>query len=185
MKGIRIVAPIAIVVAASLAACEQPAQETGGMEEGADTLAAVDAEAQLDSLRMAYEEAWAARDWDAISGMMTSDYQEIGPEGVLGYDQAIAMMRDSANMPPEGARLSIDMEDTQVAESGDVAYSSGTSTVTMTGPDGQEMSQTMRWVAGFERADGQWKVDRLAFAPDVEAPATQAGDEGAADTSAM
>ena len=109
MKGIRIVAPIAIVVAASLAACEQPAQETGGMEEGADTLAAVNAEAQLDSLRMAYEEAWAARDWDAISGMMTSDYQEIGPEGVLGYDQAIAMMRDSANMPPEGARLSIDM----------------------------------------------------------------------------
>ena len=116
MKGIRIVAPIAIVVAASLAACEQPAQETGGMEEGADTLAAVDAEAQLDSLRMAYEEAWAARDWDAISGMMTSDYQEIGPEGVVGYDQAIAMMRDSANVPPEGARLSIDMEDTQVAD---------------------------------------------------------------------
>jgi ketosteroid isomerase-like protein len=101
--------------------------------------------------------------------MMTSDYQEIGPEGVLDYDQAMAMMADSANMPPEGATLSIDMEESRVAESGDVAYSSGTSTVTMTGEDGQEMSQTMRWVAGFERVDGQWKVDRLAFAPDVAA----------------
>jgi ketosteroid isomerase-like protein len=61
------------------------------------------------------------------------------------------------------------MEEMQVAESGDVAYGSGTSTVTVTSPDGQETSETMRWVAGFERVDGQWKVDRLGFAPDVDA----------------
>lgn len=169
MSRYRIAAPLAFGLALTLAACEQPAQETGEMEGTADTTAAVSAEAQLDSLRMNYEAAWAARDWNAISGMMTSDYQEIGPEGVLDYDQAMAMMADSANMPPEGATLSIDMEESRVAESGDVAYSSGTSTVTMTGEDGQEMSQTMRWVAGFERVDGQWKVDRLAFAPDVAA----------------
>ena len=175
MGRFRIVAPLAAGLALTLAACEQPAQEAGEMEVTADTMAAVSAEAQLDSLRMNYEAAWAARDWTAISGMMTADYQEIGPEGVLDYDQAVAMMTDSANMPPEGATLSIDMEENQVAESGDVAYSSGTSTVTMTGPDGQEMSETMRWVAGFEMVDGQWKVDRLAFAPDVSA-------EAAADT---
>lgn len=175
MGRFRIVAPLVAGLALTLAACEQPAQEAGEMEGTADTMAAVSAEAQLDSLRMNYEAAWAARDWTTISGMMTSDYQEIGPEGVLDYDQAVAMMTDSANMPPDGATLSIDMEDSQVAESGDVAYSSGTSTVTMTGPDGQEMSETMRWVAGFEMVDGQWKVDRLAFAPDVSA-------EAAADT---
>lgn len=175
MIRFRIAAPLVTGLALTLAACEQPAQETGEMEGTADTVSAVSAEAQLDSLRMSYEAAWEARDWTAISGMMTSDYQEIGPEGVFDYDQVTAMMGDSATMPPEGATLSIDFEESQVAESGDVAYGSGTSTVTVTGEDGQETSETMRWVAGFERVDGQWKVDRLAFAPDVSA-------EAAADT---
>ena len=169
MRRYRIATPLAFGLALTLAACEQPAQETGEMEGAADTTAAVSAEAQLDSLRTNYEAAWHARDWAAISGMMTSDYQEIGPEGVLDYDQVTTMMADSATMPPEGATLSIDMEEMQVAESGDVAYGSGTSTITVTSPDGQETSETMRWVAGFERVDGQWKVDRLAFAPDVDA----------------
>ena len=73
------------------------------------------------------------------------------------------------------------METTEVSESGDVAYSSGTSTVTVPGAEGAEgMSETMRWVAGFKRVDGAWKIDRLAFGPDVEAPMLPA--EGAADT---
>jgi ketosteroid isomerase-like protein len=111
--------------------------------------------------------------------MMTSSYQEVGPEGTLNYDEAVAMMSDSANMPPPGATLSIDMESMEVAESGDVAYASGTSTVTVPAMDGgEEMSETNRWVAGFKREDGQWKVDRLAFAPMMGAPAA----EGAADT---
>ena len=169
MRTYRITTPLVFGLALMLAACEQPAQETGEMEGTADTTAAVSAEAQLDSLRTNYEAAWHARDWTAISGMMTSDYQEIGPEGVFDYDQITTMMADSANMPPEGATLSIDMEETQVAESGDVAYGSGTSTITVMGPDGEETSETMRWVAGFERVDGQWQIDRLAFAPEVAA----------------
>lgn len=176
MSRYRIAAPLAFGLALTLAACEQPAQEAGEMDGTADTTAAVSAEAQLDSLRTNYEAAWHARDWTAIAGMMTSDYQEIGPEGVFDYNQITTMMADSANMPPEGATLSIDMEETQVAESGDVAYGSGTSTVTVTGPDGQETSETMRWVAGFERVDGQWKIDRLAFAPDVAAADDDATD---------
>ena len=181
MIRIRTVTPLAVMLALALAACEQQAEETGEMEGTADSIPAVSAEAQLDSLRIAYENAWNAGDLDAIEGMMTSDYEEVGPDGRLNYDQAVTMMRDSANMPPPGATLSIDMESTEVAESGDVAYSSGTSTVTVPGAEGGEgMSETMRWVAGFKRVDGVWKVDRLAFAPNVEAPTTPS--EGAADT---
>lgn len=184
MMRIRTMTPLALVLALAMVACEQRAGETGEMEGTADSVSAVSAEAQLDSLRIAYENAWNAGDMAAIPGMMTSDYEELGPEGRLNYDQAIAMMSDSANMPPPGATLSINMESTEVAESGDVAYSSGTSTVTVPGAEGGEgMSETMRWVAGFKRVDGAWKIDKLAFAPDVEAPATPS--EGAADTTAM
>jgi ketosteroid isomerase-like protein len=166
----RIATPLLLGIAVALAACEQQATETGEMEDTFtdDTASAASAEAQLDSLRIRYEEAWNAGDMDAIGNMMTSEYQEIGPEGVMNYDQAIAMMSDSANMPPEGATLSIETEVLEVAESGDVAYGAGVSTVTMPGADGQEMSESSRWVAGFKRVDGEWKLDRLAFAPQVE-----------------
>ncbi len=30
------------------------------------------------------------------------------------------------------------------------------------------MSQSSQWVAGFKRVDGEWKIDRLAFAPQAE-----------------
>lgn len=169
MTRIRIATPLLLGIAVALTACEQQATETGEMEDTyADTAGAVSPEVQLDSLRIRYQEAWNAGDMDAISGMMTSEYQEIGPEGAMNYDEAIAMMSDSANMPPEGATLSIETEVLEVAESGDVAYGAGVSTVTMPGADGQEMSQSSQWVAGFKRVDGEWKIDRLAFAPQVE-----------------
>jgi ketosteroid isomerase-like protein len=165
----RIATPLLLGIAVALAACEQQATETGEMEDTlADSAAVVSPEVALDSLRIRYEEAWNSGDMDAIGNMMTPDYEEIGPEGVMNYDEAIAMMSDSANMPPEGATLSIETEVLEVAESGDVAYGAGVSTVTMPAADGQEMIESSRWVAGFKRVDGDWKVDRLAFAPQVE-----------------
>lgn len=169
MKRIRIATPLLLGIAVALAACEQQATETGEMEDTfADTAGVVSPEVELDSLRIRYEAAWNSGDMDAIGDMMTPDYQEIGPEGAMNYDEAIAMMSDSANMPPEGATLSIETEVLEVAESGDVAYGAGVSTVTMPGADGQEMSESSRWVAGFKRVDGAWKLDRLAFAPQAE-----------------
>ncbi|HJR52879.1 MAG TPA: nuclear transport factor 2 family protein [Gemmatimonadota bacterium] len=182
MARIRIVPPIVMGLALMLGACEQAGTETGEMEEApADSIAAVDDEAALDELRTSYEDAWEAGDMNAVLGMMTSDYQEIGPEGTMDYDQLSAMLSDSANMPPAGATLSIETHTMEIAESGDIAYASGVSTVTAPGPDGQEMSESSQWVAGFEKEDGQWKIDRLAFAPATE-PGTMEEPEGAADT---
>ncbi|MGH7566755.1 MAG: nuclear transport factor 2 family protein [Gemmatimonadota bacterium] len=173
--------PLLMGLALTLGACEQQATETGEMEDvAADSVAAVDAEAQLDDLRIQYMEAWNARDMNAIGGMMTSSYEEISAtEGVLGYDEAMAMMADSANIPPEGATLSIETHTLEVAESGDVAYGSGVSTMTIP-MDGQEMTDSSRWVAGFKKVDGQWKIDRLAFAPNLAA--TEESMDGAQDT---
>jgi ketosteroid isomerase-like protein len=152
-------------VALMLGACKQ-AQESGEMVEGtADSTLAVSAEAQLDSLRMNYEQAWNARDMNAILGMMTPEYQEVGPEGMIGYEQASAMMTDTANMAPEGSRMSIETADMEI--SGDVAYGAGITTVTIPGAEGQEMTQRSHWVAGFKNVGGQWKIDRLAIVPET------------------
>jgi uncharacterized protein (TIGR02246 family) len=182
MARIRIVPPIVMGLALVLGGCEQAGTETGEMEEApADSVAAIDDEAAIDELRTSYEDAWEAGDMNTVLGMMTSDYEEIGPEGAMNYEQVSAMMADSANMPPAGATLSIETHSLEIAESGDVAYGSGISTVTVPGPDGQGMSESSQWVAGFQKEDGQWKIDRLAFAPLVEQPAGEPGT-GVADT---
>jgi ketosteroid isomerase-like protein len=183
MNRIRIVTPLLMGVALMLGACEQ-AQEAGDMEETtADSTMAATAEAQLDSLRMNYEKAWSARDVNTLVGMMTPEYQEIGPDGVIGYEQASAMASDSANMAPEGARMSIEPNEMKVAESGDVAYGAGTTTVTIPGADGQEMTQRSHWVAGFKMVGGQWKIDRLAIVP--ETPAAAPNGAAADDNESM
>lgn len=179
-------------VTIAFAACEQQAgEDTGAAEEEVATDSA-DVEAQLDAFSTDYEAAWNARDWDAIVVMHSEDYEEVTPEGeILGYGDIETGMQDTAMAPPEDARIAIDTETMQIAESGDIAYATGTSTVTATGPDGQEMSQTERWMAGFENVDGEWKLDRLVRSA-VAAPGTgeamdepAGGDMEGADTTAM
>lgn len=164
-------------VTIAFAACEQrPADETGESEEDVATGTA-DVEVEFEEFRTEYEDAWNARDWDAIVPMHTEDYQEITPTGeTLGYGDIETAMQDTAQAPPADARLTIETESSEISDSGDLAYASGTSTITATGPDGQPMTMEERWMAGFERVDGQWKLDRLLRT------ATGAGAPGMGET---
>lgn len=171
MRSLRIATPLVLILSLALAACQQQGAESGEMEEApADTMAAVSAEEQLEALRDDYVAAWEARDLDALGAMMSPDYREIRPLGVFDRAGAEAMMRDSSVMPPEGATMTIDMQTIEVAESGDVAYASGETTVTIPAAEGrEEMTETTSWIAGFKKIDGAWKVDRLALAnPDQD-----------------
>jgi uncharacterized protein (TIGR02246 family) len=166
MRSIRIATPLVLTMGLILSACQQQGTETGEMEETpADSVATVSDEDQLDALRSDYEVAWEAHDVDAMVAMMTPDYREIGPLGSFDRAGAEAMMRDSTSMAPQGATISIDMQTKEIADSGDVAYASGQSTVTIPQPDGTDLTQTQDWVVGFKKVDGAWKIDRLALGP--------------------
>lgn len=181
MLRARFVLPAAALFVLTLGACQQQATEDTGAAMS-DSTATASAEAQIDSFRMRYVDAWNARDWGTIQGMMSADYHEVGPEGEFDHDQAVAAMQDSTQMPPPDARISITAN--QIAASGDVGYASGTSTVTATGPDGQPMTQSMDWVAGFKKVGDQWKIDRLALVPPGGmGQAEPAGDSDSDDSS--
>lgn len=161
MRKIHPMVAALAAVTIAFAACEQQAGEEGATEETAAD--SVDNEAALEDFRTSFEEAFAARDWDAMMALHTSDYVEITPAGeTMGYDEMGTAMRDSANQPPEGGTLTIETESMEIAESGDLAYGTGTAVFSFTGPDGQEIRDETRWMAGFEKVDGEWKLDRLA-----------------------
>lgn len=181
MRSFRHLAPLTLILGFTLTACQQQAAETGEMEESpADSVATVSDVDQLQTLRDSYVQAWEAHDVDALLAMMTPGYREVGPEGSFDYADAETMMRDPGHMTPTGSTIEIEMQTIEVAESGDVAYASGTSTVTIpAGENGEGMSQTGDWVAGFKKIDGAWKIDRLAMGP-VSGATTDDG-EGAMD----
>ena len=89
-------------------------------------------------------------------------------------------MRDTTDPRPSDAELSIETDDMTIAASGDVAYGSGTSTFTATGPDGAPIEERTRWVAGFRKVDGEWLIDRLGIAPLTEEGETSARETPAA-----
>ena len=163
------------IVAIGLVGCEQEAgEDVGATEEEVAEADTADPEAELEALTTRYEDAWAARDYDAVMVMYTDDFQELTTEGqVRSRDDVEAGIRDTANAPPEDARISIDFETMSVAESGDLAYGTGTTTFTATGPDGQAIEEQERWMAGFEKVDGEWKVDRLVLVGGGATPAAE------------
>lgn len=188
MRSIRFATPLVLAAGLAISACQQPAEEAGEMEETpADTVATISAEEELDALRTDYEEAWNARDTEAILVMMTPEYREVGPQGSYGYSDVQTMMRDTANAPPEGATMSIETKTLEIAESGDLAFGTGTTTVTMPGADGETMTQQTDWIAGFKKVGGEWKIHRLATVPvTAEGPQSDAtgtpADESANET---
>lgn len=154
---------LALALGVTVAGCEQrPAEETGEATEPA--AASAEAETEIESLRTSYIEAWEARDADAIVALHTEDYVEYTPEGERTTAEIRSQLADTAAQL-EDASLSIEPESFVVAESGDVAYETGTSTVTGTAPDGTPVSETSHYMVGFQNVDGEWKIHRLVLAP--------------------
>jgi uncharacterized protein (TIGR02246 family) len=144
---------IALVAGAGLVlACEQ-------QEEATEAAPAVDVAAEeqaIHDLADQYEQAYDAGDADAVIALYTSEASEIAADGTA--EPADANVRRILTDLP-GSTISIDAERTVVASSGDVAYESGTYTVTAMGPDSQPMPATMRYLVALRKVDGAWKLD--------------------------
>lgn len=152
------------------------------VEAPADT---VSPEVELEELRREYERAYIERDDPALEALHTKEYLEITPEGEVIETAQIDTVPDDTTATMAGAReLSIETESMTVAESGDVAYGTGTTVLRGTGPEGREFTAESRWLAGFRKVDGEWKIDRLMTSTPTEAEMDGSPDATGADTTA-
>jgi uncharacterized protein (TIGR02246 family) len=138
-------------------ACQQAATEQGEATESVVDLAAE--EQAIQDLGARYEQAIAAKDADALAAFYTDDAVWTthdgttieGPDAIREFYQPVVTAEGTASME-------IHREATVIAASGDVAHEYGSYTSTMTTPEGEASSQTVRYVVLFRKVDGEWKV---------------------------
>lgn len=172
MKRIETIFGVAVVaLGLGLVACEPREGEEPEAVATADT---VPPEQAIEDLRERYIQAYNDRDVDALVMLHSEDFQQITPEDVLDRESIRANMADTVMVPPD-AQIDITTDEMVVAESGDVAFGSGTSTFRATGPDGTPISEESRWLAGFRKVDGEWKLHRLVVVPPGTSAAPAAG----------
>jgi uncharacterized protein (TIGR02246 family) len=171
----------ALLAVAGLAlACEQQTAEEGGETmEAADTMQpAVDVAAEEQAIRDLadrYEQAFAAKDIEALSTMWVDDAVSIQHDGTeFSGGQAI---RDSYTKQFEATNtqsFEINPTQTVVASSGDVAYEVGSYMVRGTSTEGATIEETHRYLVTFRKENGEWKLaygmDSAPLAPEGGAP---------------
>jgi uncharacterized protein (TIGR02246 family) len=140
--------------ALALAAC---AAEAPQPVEPPDTRAADEA-----AIQTAVEEwstAAEAKDAETFASFYADDgvlLLEGAPDarGIAALREGIAGMMQDPNFA-----LSFAADDVVVARSGDLAYETGTYTLTMSGPDGEPATQKGHYVDVWKKnAQGEWKV---------------------------
>lgn len=151
---------------AFLAACQEQASEQAETTDPAvDTAAEEDA---IHALGDSYETAYNAGTTDAVLTLYTDDAVVILHDGTT-TTPAEDVNTNMTEAP--GSSIAIDPERTTVGASGDVAHETGTYTIMVPGPDGQPVSQTMRYVVGLKKVDGTWKLDTVISTAPIAADA--------------
>jgi uncharacterized protein (TIGR02246 family) len=148
-----------IVLAATTAGCSAPHKPDLPAEEAA--IRRTDA---------AWLAAASAHDLERTLPFWSDDATILAPgtSAVVGKD-AIRNYISGAFAAP-GFSITWTTDKVDVAQSGDLAYSSGTDRISLTGPDGKPLTEENRGVAVWKKqSDGSWKCVLDVMSP---APAT-------------
>jgi len=129
-------------------------------------------EAEINVLRyveIAEEQAWSSKDVDKTLSFCADDATLMYPNmpAIVGKDNISAYMKASFADPALTVQYQI--TGVEVAQSGDLGYTQGTETYTMTDPKtGKPMSDSGKWLTVRKKqADGSWKIVRDTWSSDL------------------
>ena len=156
----------AAALAATAVACQPAGQQAADDATAVDTAAIM---ATFDSMRTAFEEAFAAADVEAMAALYAEDaiYSEPGRPPVHGRDSIQALL---SRTHPEGATIEITPTDVMVL-SNDWVYEFGTGTVSVT-PEGagEAVEMPASYSALFRRTPDGWRLYREALSSNAPPP---------------
>jgi len=140
-----------------VAACQQQATDQSAMEAPAVDVAAE--KALLDVTNASYVEGANSHDAAVAASFWTEDaiwMPAEGPyfKGRAGLEQAFNELY--AQVPD--VVFSVDRQGFTVSQSGDMASTYGTYSISGTAADGTPVDATLQYVASHQKVDGEWKL---------------------------
>lgn len=127
-------------------------------------------EKSLKETDIAWSDAAGKKDADAVAGFMTSDGSTLPPNEpiVKGHDAIKKGWSDLLALKD----LNIKWEPTmvQVADSGDMGYTSGTWTMGWTGDKGEKIKDNGKYLEVWKKVDGKWKCYLDMYSSDNPPP---------------
>jgi uncharacterized protein (TIGR02246 family) len=128
-------------------------------------------EAAIRAADQAFSAAANSKDVDAAMAFYADDAIGLPPNAPMSTGRDAIRAEFSAMMAMPGFSLTWSPTRIDVASSGDLGYSVGTAQFSATGPDGQMMSDTMKYATVWRKqADGSWKVVVDAFNSNTPLP---------------
>lgn len=127
-------------------------------------------EAALRSLDIAWSETANRKDLDAVVSYMADDGETLPPHAPAARDKA-AIKASWANLLGLPAlSISWKPQRAQVAESGELGFTSGTYLLTYNDANGQIVSDRGKYLEVWKKVDGKWKCVSDAFNSDLPLP---------------
>jgi uncharacterized protein (TIGR02246 family) len=124
--------------------------------------ATVDLQAETAALRaaaQAYQDAALALDADALAGHYMEDAVAYPPNGTTVEGRAGFREYAAGFVSAPGIQMSFSAPEIVVAASGDLGYTYAVGEVTLDGPDGEPITETLRdFHVWAKDADGAWRV---------------------------
>jgi ketosteroid isomerase-like protein len=126
-------------------------------------------EQSLRAADIAWSDAAGRKDLDAVVGYMTEDGETLAPNepAAHGADAIRASWKGLLALPD--LVIKWEPKRVQVASSGDIGYTSGTWTLTFTGPNGKPVSDHGKYLEVWKKIDGKWKCTLDMYNSDVPA----------------
>ena len=131
-----------------------------GCQQQAETVDTAQIEAQIREAETKWNHAYAKRDAAALAGMYADDAALASPDADLAIGKD-AIVKSLESIPKDrNFRLEFRSDRVQVAKSGDLAYSRGRYTMTITDParNGPYTSKGNYLTVWKKQADGSWKA---------------------------
>ena len=140
-----------------------PGAGKGSVDRSAD-------EAELKALDKAWSEAANRKDLDATVAFMAEDGETLAPNEKVARDKAAIRASWAGFMALPDAKIHWEAERAQVAQSGELGYTSGFYTLTFTGTDGKMVSDRGKYLEVWKKVDGKWKCLSDAYNTDIPLP---------------
>lgn len=156
-----------LLLAAAAVACDHAKLEA---VHGKPAVNRAEEEAALRAADLAWSDAAGRKDVDAVVSYMADDGRTLPPNEPAASGKEAVRAGWAGILALADVAIRWEPQLVQVAESGELGYTSGTYTLAFTGADGKPVSDRGKYLEVWKKVDGKWKCSQDMYSSDLPIP---------------